>query len=141
MSSLLDYNCRWTNIKIEDDKKDLELGNKLEAECDLIFWYMVQGLIAYRKDGIKDPSSVREATETFRSDSDTFGQFLDEKIVQCFGKNLGLDELFRFYITYCEVSGINYRKTKKEFSNSMIERGYVQGKSGVRFWKDIALSE
>ena len=58
--------------------KDPDRAEKLAAEARGILAWCVRGALAYRKDGLQPPASVRKAREDYKSDMDLLGEWLDE---------------------------------------------------------------
>lgn len=53
-----------------------ELDEILWAERDGVFRWMVDGLLDYLEGGLQIPTTIAEATQEYREDSDPFGTFL-----------------------------------------------------------------
>lgn len=58
--------------------KDPDRAEKLAAEAQGILAWCVRGALAYRKDGLQPPATVRKAREDYKSDMDLLGEWLDE---------------------------------------------------------------
>jgi P4 family phage/plasmid primase-like protien len=58
--------------------KDPDRAEKLAAEARGILAWCVRGALAYRKDGLQPPATVRKAREDYKSDMDLLGEWLDE---------------------------------------------------------------
>ncbi|MEP4195968.1 MAG: phage/plasmid primase, P4 family [Aliishimia sp.] len=64
------------DVIIPDDKADDKLPDKLWAERDGIFAWLVEGLIDYLEGGLQVPENVLSATKEYREESDPIGSFL-----------------------------------------------------------------
>lgn len=64
--------------QIPVDRVDHQLGRKLWAERSGILNWLLAGACAFLDGGLREPESVREATEEFRDDSDPVRRFLVE---------------------------------------------------------------
>ena len=91
------------NVVIPTDQQDPELGRKLQAERPLILRWMVQGYLDYRRGGLRPPEAVQVATDGYRSEMDSFGQFLEECCT--IGRGLLVKGLFKHYSNWCEQAG------------------------------------
>ncbi|MGH9426935.1 MAG: DNA primase family protein, partial [Terriglobia bacterium] len=60
---------------------DKGLPDKLKAELLGIFAWAVRGCLAWQRDGLPLPQSVKAATEEYRSDMDAVACFLEEKCI------------------------------------------------------------
>src|SRR5262249_23294401 len=65
-------------VRIPDAEKDPRLLNKLRTEGSGILNHLLSGCFAWQHAGLQEPSSVTRATEEYRSDMDTLGQFIEE---------------------------------------------------------------
>jgi putative DNA primase/helicase len=52
-------------VCIPEDERDPQLADKLKAEWPAILRWMVDGCLEWRRDGLKIPASVREATDNY----------------------------------------------------------------------------
>ncbi|ROR03388.1 phage/plasmid primase, P4 family, partial [Desulfosoma caldarium] len=65
-------------VQIPPEEQDRELGQKLEAELPGILAWAVRGCLEWQRQGLQPPEAVTEATEGYRSEMDTIGDFIDE---------------------------------------------------------------
>jgi len=85
----------WSRVKLVPfavsfaDRVDLALPEKLREELPGILNWAIQGCLAWQRDGLQTPPKVQAATETYRKEQDTIGQFIlercqtDKDYVQC----------------------------------------------------------
>lgn len=66
------------DVQIPEPERDPELIDKLWAERDGVFRWMVDGLLDYLERGLDVPDVIQEATAGYRRDSDPVGTFLGE---------------------------------------------------------------
>jgi putative DNA primase/helicase len=59
-------------------KRDPELLEKLKAEAPGILAWLVRGCLAWQREGLNPPASVIAATEDYRTEEDTLGEFIAE---------------------------------------------------------------
>lgn len=62
-----------------------------------ILAWLVQGYLAYRREGLREPQAVLEATGHYREDSDVLGDFLDEYCVDDPNGEILVKELYKAY--------------------------------------------
>jgi len=67
-------------VTIPENEKDKLLAEKLKAEWPAILRWMVEGQLAWRKDGLQVPAAVRQATDEYFADQDTLSQWIDERL-------------------------------------------------------------
>ena len=58
--------------------KDTGRADRLRLELPGILAWCVRGALAYQKDGLRPPGSVRQAREDYKSDMDLLAEWLDE---------------------------------------------------------------
>lgn len=119
----------------EPHEQDKHLKDKLRSGKELsgILNWCIKGLQLYRKDGLEPPKAVKNATETYRTDSDKIGNFINECLTKT-GKNSKAKDIYDVYIKWCDDNGYGCEnkgnffaelKAKGLFMNS----GTVDGKT------------
>jgi putative DNA primase/helicase len=66
-------------VQIPADRVILDMPARLRAEHPGILAWMVQGCMAWQRDGLNPPEKVLAATQTYRTESDVIGRFLVEE--------------------------------------------------------------
>jgi P4 family phage/plasmid primase-like protien len=124
---------------IPKGERDPGLAEKLRAEAPAILRWAIAGCLAWQKQGLNPPQTVREASESYLEGEDALGQWLDER---CKLGGLDLtpfDILFQDWREWCEANG-GPGWGGKTLSKALDERGFPRGKSGsVRGFKGITL--
>lgn len=119
----------------EPHEQDKYLKDKLRSSTELsgILNWCIEGLRLYRQQGLEPPKTVQNATETYRTDSDKIGNFINECLTKT-GKNSKAKDIYEIYIKWCDDNGYGCEnkgnffaelKTKGLFMNS----GTVEGKT------------
>jgi putative DNA primase/helicase len=111
--------------KPNERKRDAGLLEKLKREVSGILAWMVQGFDEYQKRGLDPPDRVLLATEQYRQDQDTVGQFIEERCIVAPGAQVQAGEFYQEYKKWCEENGY-----KPIWGNKFAER------VGKRFRKD-----
>lgn len=111
------------------EEQDKELAKKLAAEGGAILRWMVQGCLAWQRDGLLPPQAVEVATSDYRADSDTLAQFIEE----CCDVGPALEEtaaeFYRVYKWWAERGG-TYVKSSKALSLDLEQKGFAKVKRG-----------
>ena len=119
----------------EPQEQDKDLKNRLrdKSEVSGILNWCIEGLRLYRKEGLKPPTAVQTATDTYRTDSDKVGNFINECLAKT-GRNSKAKDVYEAYTKWCDDNGYGCEnkgnffaelKAKGLFMNS----GTVEGKT------------
>ncbi len=121
---------------ITGDEKDIHLKDKLIAEADGILAWAVEGLKMWQKDGwLGEVKEVNEATQSYRSESDVFGQFINDVIHTLANEETG-GNFYQKYKTWSEENGIGY-VANVSFAKKLKERGFISKKTAKSAVWDI----
>jgi len=120
-------------------QRDKGLKDKLLAERDGIFAWLMQGLLDWKKSGgLIEPEDVRLATSEYRDDSDTIGRFLRQTC------QIGEDtrqrplrvrkgDLFELYQAWCHQTG-SYEMAERAFAKEMAAKRFKDKHSNGAWW-------
>lgn len=98
------------------DKPDLRLKDKLRLEGPGILARAVRGCLDWQLRGLDPPSSVREATNSYRVDSLPLTRFIEARCVRRDGARATFGDLFDSYLRWCGDTREVQRLTRREFS-------------------------
>ena len=107
-------------VTIPDDKVDRRLKYKLRKEMPAILKWAVDGCLMWRREGLKRPACVEEATREYRASMDTMGAFLSE-CCERGPREVGASELFRVYTDWAKENN-EYTMTATKFGTEMAKR-------------------
>jgi putative DNA primase/helicase len=111
------------NAKFEGRAIDPNLKQKLLAEREGIFAWIVQGAIEYFRYGLgQRPRACLEATAQYREANDILSKFIREKLEPAYGATIGVDPTYRLYEEWC-ASEREEPVPLKFFTRYMEERG------------------
>ena len=119
------------------DRKDVLV--ELAAEGPGILHWLLEGLQEYYEQGLNPPAVVRQATERYRSESDTLNDFLEECCIKDPQATTGSRRLYKAYISFS--LGRSAYASQKAFSTGLAKHGYklVRGRAGERSIKGLRL--
>ncbi|NOS82769.1 MAG: hypothetical protein HOP32_14425 [Nitrospira sp.] len=117
-------------VAIPDHEQDKHLSEKLRAEYSGILTWLVQGCLAWQRDGLGPPLEVLAATAAYRLEQDVLGAFLRDRCVLEPTATSTKKDLYDDYTVWCEESGERHRLTMREFGKALRERGIVDAKVG-----------
>jgi putative DNA primase/helicase len=127
------------NVTFPPDQRDPNLSTKLEAELPGILRWAVEGCILWQKEGLAPPHAVKAATEDYRSQMDTIGEFIDECCVVDPGAKTLFGELFNAYGLWLSQNGVDFAN-QKELAEGLEERGFTCVRSkGKRYRSGIRI--
>lgn len=107
--------------KFEGKAADLELPAKLRDERDGILRWLVEGCLAWQREGLNPPESVRLATREYQDSQDTLKEFIEEVCIECAGETK-VGDVFKAYRNWSEAR--NERPMSMvAFGNAMAENG------------------
>ncbi len=126
---------------IPPEQRDKALKDKLMAERDGIFAWLMRGLLDWRKHGLIEPEDVRLATSEYRDDSDTIGRFLRQtcEIGEDTRKRpwrVRSSELFELYQAWCQQTGA-YEMASRAFSKEMKAKRFKDHHSNGNWWVGV----
>jgi putative DNA primase/helicase len=125
--------------RIEEDKQDKHLEMKLKNEASGILNWLLEGTERWKREGLKAPASVLNATDEYRGEMDVIGNFLKEQCVQGNERSIRIRELYKAYADWCDENN-EHPVSERFFSMRLKETGFTQGRTAeARFWVGLAL--
>jgi putative DNA primase/helicase len=127
-------------VQIPEAKRDKTLPVKLLSELPGIFNWVLGGLEAWKKDGLRPPQKVMDATNDYRAEMDVMQAFLEECC------NLGpthfvvFADLYDVYKAWAANSG-EKTETKRKFTRLLTEKGLdsYNGTGNVTMKRGVSL--
>lgn len=91
----------------DDDEQDLGLGERLRSPRSMsgILNWAVDGWFMYKREGLKPPQSVVDATARYRKNSDKLGLFTAECLVKTESARTRGRDIYNVYTRWCEENG------------------------------------
>ncbi len=125
----------------EELKADKNLDKKLNAEAPGILRWLVDGCLAWQRDGLTMPSVVKAATAEYRSAQDIIGSFIAEVCVT--GNDLyrqKLSDLFAAFEAWIKAAGEKTTVTRRAFAAELRGRGLTDTTSDGLWFHGIKIS-
>ncbi len=140
----------WSRIKpipftvyFDEQRRDRTLKRKLLQELPGILAWAVRGCLEWQRRGLGDvPTAVREATESYRQQSDPLREFLEECCEVRPGATVPVGDLWKAYQEWGKATEESDPVDYSEFAENLENRGYERdrlGHGGTRSWKGITL--
>ena len=136
----------WRRIKlipfvtrIEEDKQDKHLEEKLMLEGSGILNWLIDGARRWLKEGLKTPNVIINATDEYRAEMDVIGNFIKERCVQEPDYLIKARELFKCYQDWCDDHN-EHAVSERFLGLSIKELGFEQKRfNDGRYWQGIQL--
>ncbi len=89
------------NVSFEG-REDKGLATALRAEAPGILRWIVDGCLAWQRDGLQIPEEVRAATKEYRSESDVVQQLIDDHAILPSGMETRTSDLYKAFREWCK---------------------------------------
>ncbi len=127
------------NATIAAEKQDKQLTEKLRAEHPAILRWMVEGCLAWHRDGLQEPAEVMLATKEYKSDQDTLGVFVDDCCMVGAAYQIKCAALYDAYKIWATSEGETVGSNRK-FKTRMVEKGFETRKNVTNWYQGITLN-
>ena len=117
-------------ISIPPEQWDLLLRERIAKEKPGLLNWLLQGCIAWNRDGLRIPEFCRAITNDFRQESDELADFIGETMTkdpECYCLK---GEVYSAYKRWAEGSGLR-PMTKRQLSTALQERGFESGRTST----------
>jgi P4 family phage/plasmid primase-like protien len=132
-----------------EGKADPHLSHKLRGEFPHILAWLVAGCLDWQRRGLSDtPRAIANATEAYRQESDTLGQWLDERCTRGPQAEELTADLYEDFREWAICGGVTRPWARNSFGRKLSE--YRQGgwdiqdrrgTAGAKFRTGIALRQ
>jgi putative DNA primase/helicase len=132
----------WT-VTIPQAERDTALPEKLRAELPGILRWAVEGCMAWQRQGLGAPSAVRQATDDYRGENDTLGEFFRLHVMFESGATIVRRDLREAYEIWCRENG-QPPFAARRFAARLREQGVTEAnvRRGTKFldgWRNVRL--
>ncbi len=118
---------------------DPDMDAKLDACLPGILAWLVEGHMAWRRDGLAPPSIVTDATNKYREGEDVLGEFLYECCEVNETLHEGSSKLYTVFEQFYQKNVGKYVPSQKKFGGWMEDKGFERRKSGTIRYYGVAL--
>jgi putative DNA primase/helicase len=124
---------------IPKERQDIELESKLLAEAPGILNWLIEGAMRWKRERLKAPTAIANATDEYRAEMDIIGNFIKECCEIAEGRFVRIRELFKAYQQWCDEKN-EHGISERLFGIKLKEAGYKQTRTAeARFWVNICL--
>ncbi len=117
------------SVTIPAGERDPQLTEKLRAEWPGILAWMIEGCLAWQREGLAPPPSVRSATDDYLRDEDSVAEWIGECCTQGPNVSAGSSELFASWSAWATRAGEPVGSHKR-LSEVLQKRGFAKGRGG-----------
>ena len=121
-------------------EQDHELADTLRGEAAGILAWLVEGCRKWQDEGLHAPALVESATNEYRTESDTMGQFIEERCTLARELSGAAADLYRTYTAWADENGFR-PMTSRSLGLALKERGFEAVRTaGQRCWRGIGVA-
>lgn len=116
--------------------EDRDLKGKLRAEAAGILAWGVRGALAWQRDGLQEPSSIRSATESYKENEDPLGIFLAEGVQPNPDGRVAASAFYKAYRDWGKAAGLPDREliSSTAFGRLVAKKfGHTQTSTGRKY--------
>lgn len=113
-----------------------------EKESSGILNWLIEGCLAWGREGLNPPKCVLESNSNYKNDMDLIQSFIDECCIVDKNKVILFSILYNCYKQWCDINGDKALSTKK-FAMRLEEKGFDKdkGPGNVKIRKGIFLKD
>ncbi len=93
------------NVEIPREERDRDLPNKLKAEWPGILLWAVRGCLKWQREGLAEPTAVRQATHDWRKAADHITRFVREALILEPDGVTSATAVYNHYKAWCAKNG------------------------------------
>jgi putative DNA primase/helicase len=142
----------WTRLKlipftvsIPNDEIDKNLLNKLKGEAPGVLAWLVEGCLAWQREGLAEPDGVSAAVKSWKSEDDPYKEFFEDECEFGPTASVPVATLWVAFRTWADANGIRYPSKDRLYKELQL-RGCSKGvervtpaNKQVRSWKGVQL--
>ncbi len=117
-------------VSIPPEQRDPLLRERITQEAPGLLNWLLQGCIAWNRDGLQIPDRCRALTNDFRQESDELADFIGETMTKDPESYCLKGEVYNAYKQWAEEGGLR-PKTKRQLSTALQERGFESGRTST----------
>lgn len=110
-------------VTIPPENRDTDLSAKLRKEWPAILRWMIDGCLAWQRDGLNPPKAVIDATNEYLEEEDAISSWISDKCETGAGKRGASALLFASYKEWAEKNGEFAISQKALISNLLLRLG------------------
>lgn len=130
---------------VPEDARDPELKERLvEQHGPAIMAWLAQGAAAYARDGLREPTRVKVATQAYEASTDTVARFVEDMVILGGGEAVKVNsaQVREAYEAWCSAEG-ERPVSAKALTTQLCSKwpiSKVKGSRGVRYLAGLTLA-
>ena len=128
-------------VTIPPAERDRKLPERLRDELPGVLAWAVGGCLEWRREGLRAPEVVRQATREYRAEMDVLAAFLGDCCERGEEESAFAGKLWDAWKRWCEETG-ERPETQKRFGGRLSERGFLNdrdSRTGRKVWFGLSL--
>jgi putative DNA primase/helicase len=118
------------DYRVSDNQKITDLSDTfISKEASGILTWIVEGCLAWQREGLGAPADVMQATAGYRREMDPLANWIEDRCELRRDASAPAKALYASYTAYCESAGEDPLK-QRMFGTRLTERGCGERKSG-----------
>ena len=142
-------NAIWNRLKViphnrtfEADEINIYLSDELKEEAQGIFNWILEGWLAYVKEGLQETPEMKKLLKEYQSEADIVQSWLDENIIHSKGFRLKVNDAYKSFFEYQKSIGDLSDVGKRKFASLVEKKGIARAtytKSSLNCFLDVEL--
>ena len=142
-------NAIWNRLKViphnrtfEADEINIYLSDELKEEAQGIFNWILEGWLAYVKEGLQETPEMKKLLKEYQSEADIVQSWLDENITHSKGFRLKVNDAYKSFFEYQKSIGDLSDVGKRKFASLVEKKGIARAtytKSSLNCFLDVEL--
>lgn len=126
-------------VQIPATERDPALPEKMKAEWPQILQWVIDGAVAWARNGLQRPQSVIDATAEYFVEQDKLGDWISENCNVGDGLKYKSSDLFKDWLTYAREHNEKDLNSQNAFNLELEKKGYVFKRSNGSWFHGIGL--
>ncbi len=128
------------DVTIPSERRDRHMGERLRTELPGILRWAVEGCLSWQASGLQPPMAVTEATDAYRREQDTIGQFLADTCNLSPAMRTMSSDLYETYKRWCSENGSVRPLSQKALAPRLEEHGLIHEKGRHAWWHGVSVN-
>jgi putative DNA primase/helicase len=129
-------------VSIPPERQDRRLVEKLKLEGSGILNWAIEGLAAWKANGLQEPAVVKDATSEYRQEQDALMHFIAGRCELVEDARCQARDLYMNYRNWAMDAGEWFTMNERQFSQALSERGFKHvTPCGTKWWKGLRLKD